>query len=168
MKSILFIIISCFQLVENASDRSSNKGATTLIIMGANGDLAKRKIWPSVQELIFRNLVDTSLLHIYAGSREPTQTTVDNLKHYFKHLSCETIKDFNGSCTRKIASIVTPCSLKVEQDYEELHHFINSRLIEEVCMKQCAYFICLFHLLLIQQLLKILTIMLDHHLIIPY
>ena len=134
MKSILFIIISCFQLVENASDRSSNKGATTLIILGANGDLAKRKIWPSVQELIFRNLVDTSLLHIYAASREPTQTTVDNLKHYFKHLSCETIKDFNENCTElncKIASIVTPCSLKVEQDYEELHHFINSRLIEE-------------------------------------
>ena len=134
MKSIFFIILSCFQLVENANNRSSNKGATTLIIMGANGDLAKRKIWPSVQELIFRNLVDTSLLHIYAASRQPTQTTIDNLNHYFKHLSCATLKDFNENCTEfnhKIASIVTPCSLKIEQDYEKLHHFINSRLTKE-------------------------------------
>ena len=134
MKSIFFIILSCFQLVENANNRSSNKGATTLIIMGANGDLAKRKIWPSVQELIFRNLVDTSLLHIYAASRQPTQTTIDNLNHYFKHLSCATLKDFNENCTElnhKIASIVTPCSLKIKQDDEKLHHFINSRLTKE-------------------------------------
>lgn len=131
----LFIIFTVLLLSCLAEDDSGQGPAVTLVVVGANGDLAKKKIWPSLQEMIFRNLTDSSSLHVYAGTREPVEITNQVFTEYFNNLTChETWSISDRGCSqlnRELAQLVIPIQLKIEEDYSKLKHIIETRMSKE-------------------------------------
>ena len=97
-------------------------GVISFIVIGATGDLAKRKIWPSIVEMISKNQISTTNVHFYAGARESPDMIHKTLDSYFNELDCP--KQTEEMCTNlkiRIMNIITCVKLKNAQDYSNLN-----------------------------------------------
>ena len=140
-------IVVLFLLVTAISAKINDSKATgvSLVVIGANGDLARRKIWPSLRELVrHQGSSFLSSLIIFAGTRDPPEHTKDTLFNYFKSLSCN--EDWNISTTQcsqlnnLLMSSISPVQLKNAEDYKTLQQQIESRLIKRGFVEKARIF----------------------------
>ena len=86
----LLIFFGIFGLYKAIDVIQGNETVSTVsfVIVGATGDLARKKIWPSVREMVFRSdFLDTAYsIRFYAGARDLPDVTYKTLSDYFNKL----------------------------------------------------------------------------------
>lgn len=107
-------------------------GHVSFVVVGGTGDLAKRKIWPSVAELVHRKELDLHSVHFYAGSRDTATVTRNLLTSYFSEFACA---DHTRACDHEynyqvLLDSISAVTLKTGKDYTELNQQINNRMNE--------------------------------------
>jgi hexose-6-phosphate dehydrogenase len=124
--TLALILSALLFLSNNAATDTSNDPSVNLIIIGSNGDLAMRKLWPSIRELIYKDSLD-DVIRIHAAARVPVNVTTELLSEYFNKLDCDGMD--TNDCTelnKKLQEIVRPIQLKHSIDYQSLHERIES------------------------------------------
>ena len=129
-----FFVVLTFSTTADFTDGgnalSSLDSVVSLVIVGANGDLARKKLWPALQELYLTKTIDFSTLYVYAATREPTDTATENFRTFFSELRCpeksltqEQCESTNNEIFRNLQMV----QLKSESDYIELSDRIKLR-----------------------------------------
>ena len=104
--------------------------SVNVIVIGSSGDLAKRKIWPSIRELVFEGYLTDVSFNIYAATRNPVYISSKWFNEYFSTLSCDDKWKLNNTqcdqLNNKMIEIVKPVQLEADNDFKILHELIRT------------------------------------------
>ena len=133
--SFFLLFLGLFGLKALYKAQSVEAGVVSFVVIGATGDLAKRKIWPSIVEMISKNQISTTNVRFYAGARDSPDLIHKTLDNYFTELDCPRQWDFTEEiCTDlkiRIMKIITCVKLKNAQDYSNLNKEILQNIKNE-------------------------------------
>ncbi|WP_018883252.1 glucose-6-phosphate dehydrogenase [Paenibacillus massiliensis] len=105
--------------------------ATTFVLFGATGDLAKRKIYPALYQLFIEGKIPASFSVIGLGRREVTDV---DFRQRVEHSIIEFARQKDGDTARmgQFLSAFQYCSLNVHhaEDYKKLLHMAEQREAE--------------------------------------
>ena len=138
------VMVFLFLLVVVDSSTEQNTNGASLIVIGASGDLARRKIWPSLRELVHQDLTLLSSLLLFAGTRNPPEKTKDFLYGYFEKLVCPEDWDISTrQCSElndKLFNSIIPVQLSDPESYSSLQQQIETLLNERGLVEEARIF----------------------------
>ena len=124
-------IIGVLKAIDGSEDIKKAE-VVSFIVVGGTGDLAKRKIWPSVAEMVIKEGIDLSLVHFYAGTRDSTEATYQLLHTFFSEQECAEQWNINiqqcKAINDKLLNSITCVRLKNSDDYTHLNKQIEGRV----------------------------------------
>ena len=140
---VFFIGIDLLSGIENARKQEILE-VDTLVIIGATGNLAKRKIWPSIKELLVKNTLDLSSMYIYAATRDTEHLIKTQLEAVFTDLPClyrwRLSTDECRNIDTHIANHVKVVQLKSSENFSMLNELIHKQLLKENCLERSRIF----------------------------
>ena len=91
----------------------------TIVVLGASGDLAKKKLYPALFSLYYQKHLPTDNINIVGYSRTP-MSDEEFRQHIMEKLTCRTIDPEN--CQKSLDSFLKSCSY-VNGSYDEAEGF---------------------------------------------
>lgn len=144
MKERVMVFLFLLFVVDTCNSTEQKLSGASLIVIGAGGDLARRKIWPSVRELVRQDLTPLSSLLLFAGARNPPEKTKDFLYSYFEKLVCPEEWDISTrQCSElndKLFNSIIPVQLSDPESYGSLQQQIETLLNERGLAEEARIF----------------------------
>ena len=141
---LIFLAVACFLRGINGTKKQKSGKIVSFIILGATGDLAKKKLWPSVIEMVVTKQLDLSRVHLYAGTRDSKEITYQSMRTYFENYNCakrlsldvEHCRNINDNILRSTNFV----KLRDSSDYLNLKRNIHQRLLAAEEVEQVRIF----------------------------
>ncbi len=127
----ILLFLGIVRILHGIED-NAEAAVVSFIVIGGTGDLAKRKIWTSVTEMVINQVIDLSSVHFYAGTRDSTEVTYQLLSTYFSEQECAEQLNLSikkcKSINDQILNSITSVRLKTSEDYKQLNTQIERRV----------------------------------------
>ena len=138
----VILLSLCFLPLSTTVDQEGTPGsAVVVVVLGSQGDLARRFLWPALHELLLSEPGLPHTLLLYAASREPEETVENITDSIFSHIQCpssssstSTSTDDDSRCTDTLSLMhrsTRHVQLKSADNYTRLSELIRVRMAEE-------------------------------------